>query len=120
MCIRDSSTIVFGISLVCGLFLLPFNKRAAKGLINSKTWLMGIVLGLANFGSMYFLILALNHVDIKTGLQAMGSIVFGINNIGIVALSVVSGFFFFRERPSAINWIGIGLSFIAIAILSIS
>jgi drug/metabolite transporter (DMT)-like permease len=111
------STLVFSSALIAGILILPFNRQAARSLQSFKTILLGIILGLVNFGSMYFLILALNHVDTSTGKQAMGSVVFGINNIGIVALSVIVGFLAFKERPSPINWVGIAISGIAILIL---
>jgi drug/metabolite transporter (DMT)-like permease len=114
------SSVVFACSLVVGLVILPFNKPAIKSITKPKTWLLGALLGLANFGSMYFLLLALNHIDIATGQQAMGSVIFGINNIGIVMLSVIIGFLAYRERPKPINWIGIGLSIISIFLLAVS
>jgi uncharacterized membrane protein len=114
------STIIFAAAGFIGLLILPFNRIAARNLLKGKTWILGTVLGLANFGSIYFLLLALNYIDISTGEQAMGSVIFGINNIGIVALCVVTGFAFFSERPTRTNWVGIGLSIIAILILSYS
>lgn len=114
------STVVFAYALVVGLVILPFNKPAQKSIIKFKTWVLGVLLGVANFGSIYFLLLALNHIDIKTGQQAMGSVVFGINNIGIVVLSVIIGFLIYKERPSKINWLGIALSGVSIAVLATS
>jgi len=101
-----------------GLLLLPFNHESAKNLGKIRTWMLGILLGLANFGSMYFIIAALNHTDSSTGKQFESSVLFGINNIGIVALGVFIGFLFFKERPSKLNWIGIALSLVAIAVLT--
>lgn len=114
------SATVFAVSLFTGVIVLFFNSKASKGLLNIKTWILGVLLGLVNFGSIYFLLLALNHIDVRTGVQAMGSVIFGINNIGIVALSVVIGFLIFAERPKLINWFGIALSIFAIFILSVS
>ncbi|MDY0255286.1 MAG: DMT family transporter [Tenuifilaceae bacterium] len=114
------STIVFANALVVGLLILPFNKPALKSIIKVKTWGLGALLGIANFGSIYFLLRALNHIDINTGRQAMGSVVFGINNIGIVALSVIIGFLAYKERPLRINWLGIALSGVSIAVLAVS
>lgn len=112
------SATVFGIAGITGFLALPFNKDATKDLMKLKTWVLGIVLGLVNFGSIYFIIGALNHIDINTGQQAEGSIIFGINNLSIVVLSVILGFVLFRERPSKVNWAGIALSVMAILILT--
>lgn len=110
----------FCIAGIIGVLLLPFNHDAAKSLIKLKTWILGIVLGLVNFGSMYFMISALNHIDGTTGKSVDSSVLFGINNIGIVALGVLIGFLFFKERPSKLNWTGITLSLIAIIFLTLS
>ncbi len=69
---------------------------------------------------MYFFIKALNHINLLTGKQVQGSIVFGINNIGIVTLGVVIGYLLFNERPTKLNWSGIVLSLLAIVVLTFS
>lgn len=114
------SAVAFAFSLLIGLIILPFRKTALKGMGQVKTWGLGLLLGLANFGSIYFLLLALNSKHLVSGQQAVGSVVFGINNIGIVALSVLIGYALFKERPSRVNWTGILLSVLAIGVLAIS
>lgn len=111
---------VFAIAGTIGLAVLPFNKPAANNLKHIKTWILGVVLGLVNFGSMYFMIAALNHTDALTGKQMQGSILFGINNIGVVVASVFLGLMLFRERPTRTNWAGILLSVVSIVILAYS
>lgn len=109
----------FLVAGLTGVLLLPFNRNSAKDLALPKSWLLGIFLGLANFGSMYFLISALNHTDSLTGNKVDSSVLFGINNIGIVALGVLIGFLFFKERPSKLNWTGIALSIFVIVVLTL-
>ncbi|BDX39564.1 hypothetical protein CYCD_29190 [Tenuifilaceae bacterium CYCD] len=112
------NAVIFGIAGLIGFLSLPLNKVAATDLKYYKTWILGAVLGLVNFGSMYFMIAALNHIDITTGLQMQGSIIFGINNIGVVLFSVLFGLILFKERPTRTNWVGIALSVISIIVLS--
>jgi drug/metabolite transporter (DMT)-like permease len=114
------SGVTFCIAGITGLLLLPFNKNAAKDFSKIKTWIFGTFLGLTNFGSMYFFIGALNHINISTGKQTQGSIIFGINNIGIVTLGVIAGYLLFKERPTKLNWSGIALSLLAIVVLTFS
>jgi drug/metabolite transporter (DMT)-like permease len=114
------STVVFAVAGITGILVLPFNRQAARSLLKARTWFLGVILGIVNFGSIYFLLLALNRSNAETGQQAAGSVTFGINNIGIVVLSVIIGFVVFKERPTRINWIGIALSIFAILILSVS
>lgn len=71
----------------------------------------GIALGIVNFGSLYFLIMALEKGSIAS------SVVFGITNIGVVMLSVIAGMLFFREKTTLLNKAGILLAIIAIFIL---
>ncbi|MFA5647575.1 MAG: DMT family transporter [Bacteroidales bacterium] len=109
---------IFAVSGIVGFALLPFNKPAVLDLKRQKTWIIGIVLGLVNFSSMYFMIAALNYVNPITGVSLQGSILFGINNISVVLINVFIGLMLFKEHPTRTNWIGISLSIVAIAILA--
>lgn len=109
--------VIFGVAFITGLAMVAFSKPALKDLQHLKTWVAGVILGIANFGSMYFMIAALNHINPATGKPAQGSVVFGINNIGVVVLGVLLGYTFFKERPTRLNWSGIVLSVVAIFIL---
>lgn len=114
------SGVTFCIAGLTGLILLPFNRDAANDFRKIKTWILGVLLGIVNFGSMYFFIGALNHIDISSGKQTQGSVIFGINNIGIVMLGVIIGYLFFKERPTKLNWLGITISLLAIVVLTYS
>ncbi|OFX85376.1 MAG: hypothetical protein A2W99_08005 [Bacteroidetes bacterium GWF2_33_16] len=110
---------IFVMAAVAGLITKLLRRTSLKNLINPKILFWGIVLGISNYGSLYFLIRALNH---KTDLSNTfdGSIVFGVNNLGVIALSVLFGLIVFKEKLLKINWLGIIISFIAIYILSIT
>ena len=82
-----------------------------KKLGRKEPWIYGILLGLFNFGSMYFFILTLEHGFL------MSSSVFGINNMGIVLFSVFIGLVFFKEKLEMINKIGIATALVAIWLL---
>jgi drug/metabolite transporter (DMT)-like permease len=110
------NAVVFAMAGIAGLLLLPFNAYAAKDLQKIKTWLLGALLGLANFGSMFFMVAALNHVGSK-GTPMEGSVLFGINNLGVVLAGTLVGLLLFGERPSKTNLTGIALSVLAIVIL---
>jgi multidrug transporter EmrE-like cation transporter len=77
----------------------------------------GALLGGVNFGSIFFLVKALNYRHQDHGLMD-SSVVFGINNIGIVALSVILGLYLFRESFSSVNRAGIGICIGAIILLA--
>lgn len=104
------SSSLFGISFL-GSLLLLFTKKENQKLISRSTLISGTLLGLFNFGSLFFFINALN----KSGIDS--SLLFGINNLSIVCLSLLLGFFLFKEKLSRINWMGIAFSLICIIVL---
>lgn len=65
----------------------------------------GITLGIPNYFSIYFILRALDDWS--------GSVVYSVNNITVVALSAVLGYFLFKERLTPLNALGIVLALIA-------
>lgn len=111
------TVILFIMSAISGLITKLLRRTSFKELIDKKILIWGIALGISNYGSLYFLIKALNYKN-SSGISMDGSIVFGINNLGVIALSVIIGLVVFKEKFLKINWAGIILSFFAIYILS--
>ncbi len=72
----------------------------------------GIILGIPNYFSIYFIMLALS----TSGLQS--SQVYPIVNTGVVLVSTVAGLFIFKEKLTMWNYTGILLSVIAIALIA--
>jgi drug/metabolite transporter (DMT)-like permease len=105
------STFLFATSFFASFLLLFINKNNTTK-PNAKSLVAGVLLGGANFGSLYFIMKALNHSGIES------SLVFGINNLAIVALSLIAGYFLFKERLSRTNTLGIILSIVAIILLT--
>ncbi len=105
------SAMNFMVAGVIGIVIILSNRKILKQLANIKVWVIGALLGLANYGSMYFLIDALNVLKINN------SLVFGINNIGIVGVSVLIAFIVFKERFSKINWVGLIISIIVLILM---
>ncbi len=92
---------IFTISFFSILMLSIFKKGLIKNILNLKTIIAGVILGLANFGSTYFLFMSLKF----TGLDH--SVVFGMINLSIVLLSVIIGYSVYKERLSKLNWMGV-------------
>lgn len=113
------TAILFFISFLTGLIVIVFIKSDRKALIHKKVLNWGIFLGIANFGSIFFLIRALNFVNAE-GKGIDSSVVFGINNTSVVLLSVLAGLIIFHEKLSMLNRAGIILSIIAIIIFSVA
>ncbi|MFW5900934.1 MAG: hypothetical protein ACOCUK_00170, partial [bacterium] len=111
------SAVLFTVAAITGITTNLIRRNSFRTLFNSGTLLWGSLLGLGNYGSIWFLILALNSKT-EENIPLDGSAVFGINNIGIVGLSVILGLMVFREKLTRINWMGIAFSLAAIYILS--
>jgi drug/metabolite transporter (DMT)-like permease len=102
------TAITFLTALLAGMVVTIFRKKPLTGTGSIKTILTGILLGVVNFGSMFFMVRALD-----SGFMA-GSSIFALNNIGIVSLSVFIAVYFFGEKLSNMNRIGIILSILTI------
>ncbi|MFA5329952.1 MAG: hypothetical protein WC384_19300 [Prolixibacteraceae bacterium] len=105
------SAVVFLTALITGLIYITLNSGSGSKTITIAELLGGTILGIANFGSLYFFILALNNSRLDS------SIVFGLNNICIVLFSILTGTFIFREKLLKVNFTGIFMAIIAILIL---
>lgn len=105
------SAISFGLAGFIGLGILGISGKYWPSFKKPMVWIYGILIGLANFGSLYFLIHALN----KSGLDS--SIVYGVNSVGIIILSVSLAILFFSEKLSRINIIGVIIALASIMIL---
>ena len=122
--VKDESTAIFSAVLflnafVTGILILIFRPGTMRWFKNIRIWLWGLLLGIANFGSVFFMVRALNYLN-PSGNHIDSSVIFGINNIGIVSLSVLAGLLIFREKLRLVNWIGIGISGFAIILFSLS
>lgn len=103
--------VVFSTSLITGIIITLLNPKYSLKSITFSEIIGGTVLGVANFGSLYFFIRALNNSKIDS------SIVFGLNSLCIVLFSLLFGLILFREKFSKVNFAGIVIAFIAILIL---
>ncbi len=112
------SAILFLNAFLSGLVAMVFYRKDNKQFLRGAIWFWGLLLGTVNFGSIFFLVRALNYVSPK-GLGMEGSVIFGANNISIVALSVLVGFLVFKEKLMALNWAGIVLSALALLLFAL-
>lgn len=121
--VEDSETALFSAILFLNAFLagvlaLAIYRKDSRQFLRARIWGWGILLGAVNFGSIFFLVKALNYKpEPGTGLDS--SVIFGANNISIVALSVLVGLWIFKEKLQLINWIGIGLSALALLLFTL-
>ena len=102
---------IFGISFLLGLLVFPFTLKKGKPVVRKVDLIGGIILGVINFLGVYFFTYAQGSFS--------ASVFFPIFNVGVVALSALSGLIFFKERLNKFNYIGLFISLLAIALISI-
>ena len=101
---------VFTISLIICIGISTGRYFIFKQKIHIRNIIGGIILGFLNFGTTYYLIMAMGVFQ--------STVLFPVQNVGIVVLSALAGFIIFREKLSVINWSGILLSIIAILLIA--
>lgn len=102
---------IFSAASLAG-FVILFLLLKKKSTLNIKSIIGGLLLGVPNYFSMHFLIKALS-------IQGYGgSIIFPLNNIGVVAASSIIAFIIFHEKLSKLNVAGIGLAVLSIIIIA--
>lgn len=105
-------TITFFTAFVIGLLLLVYKVIRKSIKITWKDILAGVLLSVFNWYSTYFFIKGLFILPI--------SLFVPVFNAALVFIAAVSGYFFFGEKLSVVNRIGIVLAVLAIAAIAFS
>jgi drug/metabolite transporter (DMT)-like permease len=105
------SAMVFLTALAIGLIYILIKRKTITQSITIAELTGGTILGIANFGSLYYFIMALNNSKLDS------SVLFGLNNICIVLFSILVGSFVFKEKLSKLNFAGVIMAIMAILIL---
>jgi len=104
------TTVVFLVAFISGLVISIISGKS-KLSVHPPTLLLGTLLGIVNFGSLYFMIEALNKSEMNS------SLVFTVNNMSIVGLSAILGWYLFKEKLNRVNFAGLILALISIYFL---
>lgn len=108
------SAVIFGAAASIGVVVLLIQASLGKFRFHYKNILGGILLGVPNYFSIYFLVHALRS-DLFDS-----SGIFTINNVAIVMLSTLVGIVLFKEKLLLKNWIGIFLAVLSIFLVALS
>jgi drug/metabolite transporter (DMT)-like permease len=95
------STLIFSSSFLIGNVIFMF-KYGFKDFFSKHNAIYGALLGIPNFFSIFFLLLAIKYSSVHK------SVLFGINNVGIVVVSILIGVIVFRESKTPYQWLGVG------------
>ncbi len=108
------SSTIFAIAGIIGVLILLIQALRGTLKLSFKNVIGGVALGIPNFGSIYFLVMALR----TEGLES--STIFPINNVAIVMISTFLGILLFREKMLSKNWVGILLAITSIILIATS
>ena len=105
---------LFGIAGVFAFLILVIKTIKKRESFGYKNIIAGIILGVPNYYSIIFLIKALQNKNFES------STLFTINNVAIVVVSTLVGLFFFKEKFSVKNKIGVAMAVLAIVLVTIA
>jgi len=106
------SSTIFASAGILGTFILIVQALTGKLKITFKNILGGIALGIPNYFSIYFLVMALRTDGFDS------STIFTINHVAIVTVSTLVGILLFQEKLIKKNWIGLVFAVISIILVA--
>ena len=102
--------IVFMVAGAIGLLVL-IARGQLTALRDPRALIGGLVLGVTNYASLYFIVAALARSGFGT------SSVFPLMNIGVILFSTLLGLLALREALSKAQWAGIAMAVVAMALI---
>ena len=96
-----------------GLLFLFYQLIQGNLRYTFKSFVAGVCLGIPNYFSLYYLVKAIDLPNLDS------SIIFPINNVGVVVFSSLIGLLLFKEHLSYKNWTGIAIAVMAILLMSV-
>lgn len=106
------SGVLFACAFGWGILFGAYNLLIKRIIPTWRDVIGGVALGIPNFGSIYFLLQALD----KSGMASAA--IYPINNVAIVGLSAITGVLLYREKLSLLNIIGLISAILAIALIA--
>ena len=102
----------FTVAFTAGFILLILLVAAKKIRVQLKAMLAGLLIGIPNYFSIWCLMKVLKVYP------GNSSVIFPVNNLGIVLLSAILAWIVFKEKLSLLNRAGIVLSIISILLIA--
>lgn len=104
-------TLVYASSAVVSWSIVVLQRQPVTA---DAVW-RGLLLGVPNFGSSYFLLLALTAPAFANN----SAIAYTLSSLSVAVLTFLSGILIWREPTSRRRWIGAGLALLAIVLLNL-
>lgn len=102
----------FSAAFLLGLLYLGFLLVSGRTKLSAKAFAAGVLIGIPNYFSIWCLMKVLKEYS------TISSVIIPVNNLGIVLFSSIVAWLFFKERLGRINWVGIALAIVAIALIA--
>jgi drug/metabolite transporter (DMT)-like permease len=106
------TSLIFLFAFISGFIFLLIQSLRTKQIPTLRSIFAGVLLGIFNWGSLFFLLRALRFAEFPS------AVVFAFNNIGIVITSAITGILLFGEKYRWVNYAGLILSVLAIVLLN--
>jgi drug/metabolite transporter (DMT)-like permease len=107
------STLIFSSAYILGSIIYIY-KYSFHLFLSMHNAAYGALLGIPNFFSIFFLLLAIQHSSIQK------SVLFGVNNVGIVFSSIMIGVLVFLEAKNKYQWLGIAGLLLSMACMNLN
>jgi drug/metabolite transporter (DMT)-like permease len=107
------TTLTFTVAGIIGFIYLLIDRSDYHRISLSKAALLGIILGIPNFFSIFTLVKA-----IDSGLPA--TVLFPVYNMSIICIASLGGILFFKEKMYFWNIAGLILALLAIGLISLT
>ncbi|WP_338839978.1 EamA family transporter [Flavobacterium ginsenosidimutans] len=105
---------VFLIAFVISIFIVLYKVLVSKEKLEAKNIPFGVLVGIFNFGNILF------YLKAHKAFAENPSTVFAGMNMGVIVLGTIVGAYFFKEKLSKINVLGLFLALIAIVFIVLS
>ncbi len=107
------SAMLFGFAAISGFCFIGIKAIKKPLKVNFKNVMGGVLLGVPNYFSIFFLLRALQNEGLDS------AAIFTLNNVAIVMLTTLLGILLFKEKMSLKNWGGITLAIISIVLVAL-
>ncbi|MFM1876869.1 MAG: hypothetical protein RL266_2606 [Bacteroidota bacterium] len=108
------SACLFLVAASVGTAVLLIKRFYSGEILEIKSIVGGFALGIPNYFSIHFLLMALNLPNLES------TVIFPVNNTGIVVLSTLLAILLFSEKLSKLNWAGVLLAVFSIILIALA
>lgn len=107
-------TMNFFSAALVGSFILLYRVAEKNAMLEWKSVWGGFAIGIPNYFSYLFMLLALEKMNWGSG------IIFPVSNLSTIALSTIAAYIIFKEKSSKVNLLGLAFAGLSIMLIILS